>query len=218
MQDEQAMDYYRFLAGKQWIADPIQALFMSAPRRALFRAVMQHRPKRVLDVCCGSGAMTARFTKRGIHTVGVDASQTMLERAKAKQRLSEARLMDATQMNFDREFDAAYINIAIHEMAPEIRDTVWNNMLRAVRDGGVIAVMDLNAPPRLNGLAKFWHRFFELDERNFLQTNPEHYANYREFIEHGGIHAWMSSRVDRLSDEKYFFSANLAVLTSIVKS
>ena len=60
-------------------------------------------------------------------------------------------------------------------------------MIEAVRDGGVIAVMDLNAPKALTGMSKFRHGFFEMDERNFLRSNPDHYTNSCEFIEHGGV-------------------------------
>lgn len=209
-------DYYSFLSDKHWIADPIQALFMSRPRKALFRAIMKHSPKSVLDVCCGTGAITNRFTSRGIETTGIDSSKSMLARAEQQERLSHARLMDATRMTFQQEFDAAYINLAIHEMSPAVRDQVWQAMTRAVRPGGVIAVMDLNSPDRDTRLSRFWHNFFELDERNFLRTNPDHYANYSEFISNGGLRHWMMQRTSTLDTERYFFAGNIAVLSAIV--
>lgn len=36
----------------------------------------------VLDVCCGTGLMTAALRDRGLHVVGVDASEEMLQRAR----------------------------------------------------------------------------------------------------------------------------------------
>lgn len=209
-------DYYRFLSDKHWIADPMQAAFMARPRRALFRAIMPHNPKKVLDVCCGTGAMTNWFTSRGIETTGIDSSRTMLARAEQKRRVTHARLMDAGQMPFEKEFDAAYINLAIHEMPPAVREAVWQAMVRAVRSGGIIAVMDLTAPQKDTRFSRFWHNFFELDERNFLRTNPNHYNNYIAFLQNGGLQAWMKQRTSSPDSEKYFFAGNIGVVSTVV--
>lgn len=148
-------DHYSFLSDKHWLADPIQAIFMSGPRKALFRAILKQKPKNVLDVCCGTGAMANWFTSRGIATIGIDSSRTMLGRAERKGRITRAWLMNAGQMEFDKEFDAAYINLAIHEMAPVLREQVWQKMVQAVRDGGIVTVMDLNTPQKDTRLSRF---------------------------------------------------------------
>ena len=211
-------DYYSFLSDKHWIADPIQSVFMSGPRKALYRTIIKQTPKKVLDVCCGTGAMANWFTSRGIETTGIDSSKTMLARAEQKGRVTHARLMDAGQMTFDMEFDAAYINLAIHEMPPDVREKVWLAMIQAVRRGGIIAVMDLNAPQKDTRFSRFWHNFFELDERNFLRTNPDHYTNYCEFIQNGGLSGWMRQRCTNLNSENYFFAGNIGVLSTVVNS
>jgi ubiquinone/menaquinone biosynthesis C-methylase UbiE len=209
-------DYYSFLSGKHWIADPIQALFMRGARKALFGMIVEHKPKSVLDVCCGTGGMAKRFTSVGIETTGVDSSQTMLHHAEKKKRITHAYLINASQMKFNEEFDAAYINLAIHEMSPDMRDLVWQKMCQSVRKGGVVAVMDLNLPKNNTKSSRFWRGFFELDERNFLRTNPKHYDNYCEFIKAGGVRSWMTKRVTKLEAERYYFSENIAVLSAII--
>lgn len=148
--------------------------------------------------------------------MGIDSSRTMLSQAEKKGRITRSQLMDASQMEFHKEFDVAYINLAIHEMAPDLREVVWQKMVQAVRDGGVVAIMDLNAPQKHTARSRFWQGFFELDERNFLRTNPEHYSNYCEFIKNGGLHSWMKPRVTKLESEKYFFAGNIGVLSAIV--
>ena len=216
MNDDKHADHYSFLSDKHWIADPVQAVFMSGPRKALFRAIMKQKPKKVLDVCCGTGVMANWFASRGIETIGIDSSQTMLGRAERKGRITRAKLMDAGQMEFDKEFYGAYINLAIYEMAPELRERVWQKMVQAVRDGGIVTVMDLNAPQKDARFSRFWRGFFELDERNFLRTNPAHYSNYCEFIQNGGLESWMTQRVTKLDSEKYFFAGNIGVLSAVV--
>ncbi len=42
------------------------------------------RPRSVLDIACGSGSLCAELIRRGIDTVGVDASDSMLAKASAK--------------------------------------------------------------------------------------------------------------------------------------
>ena len=42
------------------------------------------RPQSVLDIACGSGSLCAELIRRGIDTVGVDASDSMLAKASAK--------------------------------------------------------------------------------------------------------------------------------------
>lgn len=216
IENSERTDHYSFLSDKHWITDPVQAFFMSRPRKALFGMAMKHQPGKILDVCCGTGVMASRFTSIGVETTGVDSSPSMLKQATEKSRLTYSLLMDASLMAFEKEFDAAYINLAIHELAPDLRDKVWQRMLRAVRVGGVIIAMDLNAPKYSSFPSRFWQSFFELDERNFLKTNPEHYHNYREFMSMGGVCEWVKARSSKIEDEKYFFNGNIAVLSAIV--
>lgn len=210
------VDYYSFLSNKHWLADPIQSVFMSGPRKNLFKTVIERKPKNVLDICCGTAVMANWFTSRGLETTGVDSSETMLNRASLKGRLTHSILLDVSQLQFQNEFDAVYVNLAIHEMSPDVREHVWRKMLQAVRDGGLVVVMDLCKPQKNTRLARFWHRFFEMDERNFLTTNPDHYKNYCEFIEHGGLRSWMTQRVAVLHSEEYFFAENIGVLSAVV--
>lgn len=43
-----------------------------------------NKPASVLDVACGSGSLCAELAQRGVDTIGVDASETMLAKAAAK--------------------------------------------------------------------------------------------------------------------------------------
>ncbi|MEU3031254.1 class I SAM-dependent DNA methyltransferase [Streptomyces incarnatus] len=47
------------------------------------RSAFGGKPARVLDVCCGTGALTRRLQDRGHHVMGVDASESMLNQARA---------------------------------------------------------------------------------------------------------------------------------------
>jgi SAM-dependent methyltransferase len=60
--------------------------------------------ERILDVGCGEGALTEKIAGRGADVVGIDDSPEMVAAAQA--RGLDARLVDAAEMNFDRQFDA----------------------------------------------------------------------------------------------------------------
>ena len=42
------------------------------------------KPRTILDIACGSGSLMAELQKRGVDTIGVDGSDTMLMRAREK--------------------------------------------------------------------------------------------------------------------------------------
>ncbi|HRZ87925.1 MAG TPA: class I SAM-dependent methyltransferase, partial [Spirochaetia bacterium] len=69
------------------------------------------RSKRILDIGCGTGRHTLELTARGYAVIGVDLSESQLERARDKARergLSvEFRREDARNLPFEAEFDAA---------------------------------------------------------------------------------------------------------------
>ncbi len=66
----------------------------------------------ILDLGCGDGALTEKILQCGAHVYGVDASAQMVAAAQA--RGLQAEVMDATQMPFERKFDAVFSNAALH--------------------------------------------------------------------------------------------------------
>ena len=91
--------------------------------------------ERILDVGCGDGALTRKIVSRGADVVGVDNSPELVSAAQAIGL--EVHLLDAADMNFDREFDAAFSNAALHWMLD--RDRVAQAVFRALKNGGRFA-------------------------------------------------------------------------------
>ena len=91
--------------------------------------------ERILDVGCGDGALTRKIVSRGADVVGVDNSPELVSAAQAIGL--EVHLLDAADMNFDREFDAAFSNAALHWMLD--RDRVAHAVFRALKNGGRFA-------------------------------------------------------------------------------
>jgi SAM-dependent methyltransferase len=91
--------------------------------------------ERILDVGCGDGALTHRIVERGAEVVGVDDSPELVAAARAIGL--DVHLMDAADMAFDSEFDAAFSNAALHWMLD--RDRVARAVFHALRPGGRFA-------------------------------------------------------------------------------
>jgi SAM-dependent methyltransferase len=75
------------------------------PARQAVLRLLGEGPGRLLDIGCGTGAHTSAFAERGWTVVGVDISDDLLERARARQL--DVVNADAAALPFDdQDFDA----------------------------------------------------------------------------------------------------------------
>ncbi|HUE78826.1 MAG TPA: methyltransferase domain-containing protein [Sphingomicrobium sp.] len=91
--------------------------------------------ERILDIGCGDGALTRRIAERGARVVGVDSSPEMVAAAVAAG--IDARLVEAAEMPFAAEFDAAFSNAALHWMLD--REAVAAAIFGALKPGARFA-------------------------------------------------------------------------------
>jgi len=118
-------------------------------------ATAMPHPQRVLDVGAGTGtgsvALAARFGSADI--TAIDASDDMLQRARAK--IAERGLGDRVRTvvaDLDAGWphlppaDLIWASLSLHHMADPQR--VLADAHRALRPGGVLAVLEMGRPPR----------------------------------------------------------------------
>ena len=75
--------------------------------------LLDPRPgERVLDVGCGDGALTEKLVEAGCRVVAIDASPNQVRAA--RERGLDARVANATGLDFDGEFDAVFSNAVLH--------------------------------------------------------------------------------------------------------
>ena len=89
--------------------------------------------ERILDIGCGDGVLTEKIAESGAAVVGIDASPELIDAA--RQRGVDAQLLDAHELTFNGEFDAAFSNAALHWMKRD-PDAVLTGVQRALRPGG----------------------------------------------------------------------------------
>ena len=88
--------------------------------------------ERVLDLGCGDGALTERLVAAGCRVVAVDSSPEQVWAALA--RGLDARILDASDLAFDQEFDAVFSNAVLHWIADV--DGVIGRVWSALKPGG----------------------------------------------------------------------------------
>jgi len=78
----------------------------------LLLAQQDIHPKKVLDVCCGTGTMCQMLTKEGFNVAGFDLSPGMIEAARqkaaAKKLTIRYEVMDAAELDMGDTYDSAY--------------------------------------------------------------------------------------------------------------
>ncbi len=132
------------------------------------RVVGDVRGLQVLDLACGNGYLARRYARAGAHVSGVDASEAIIRRAKARETKEplgiDYRTADVSRrLPFpDRTFDLVASNMALMDI--EDAEDAIREASRALRDGGRF-VASLCHPCFDQGPSSTW-----LLERHFRST------------------------------------------------
>jgi demethylmenaquinone methyltransferase/2-methoxy-6-polyprenyl-1,4-benzoquinol methylase len=122
-------------------------------------AVAVVRPgNRVLDVCCGTGDLALAAADAGGKVTGLDFSEPMLERARAKAPGLEWVSGDALALPFgDGSFDAVTIGFGLRNLADAEQGLA--EIRRVLAPGGRVAILEITRPRGV--LAPFYRLWFD---------------------------------------------------------
>ncbi|TMM22485.1 MAG: bifunctional demethylmenaquinone methyltransferase/2-methoxy-6-polyprenyl-1,4-benzoquinol methylase UbiE [Actinobacteria bacterium] len=113
---------------------------------------------RVLDACCGTGDLTLACARAGGRVTGLDFSERMLERARAKSSAIEWVQGDALALPFeDGSFDAATVGFGVRNLEDLAGGLA--ELRRVLRPGGRLGVLEITQPR--GALAPFFRLWFE---------------------------------------------------------
>lgn len=110
----------------------------------------------LLDLCCGTGTLTALMTERGYEMIGVDASFDMLMQAREKAAGLETPPLflcqDVAELDLYGTVDAAYCSLdGINYIAPQLLPELFHRLRLFIRPGGLF-LFDLRSPEWLRSM------------------------------------------------------------------
>jgi SAM-dependent methyltransferase len=91
---------------------------------------------RILDAACGTGVYFGMILASGRQVAGIDQSEGMLARARARFPEVETEKLGLQQLEKDAQFDAVMCVDAMEFVFPEDWPLVMANLRRALRPGG----------------------------------------------------------------------------------
>ncbi|HUJ39907.1 MAG TPA: methyltransferase domain-containing protein [Candidatus Acidoferrales bacterium] len=154
--------------------------------------------ERILDLGCGTGALTAEIAARGAEVLGIDRSEDMISQARKKFPALTFEARDARELRFHGQFDAVFSNAVLHWI-PEA-DQVIAGMARALRSGGRF-VAEFGGKGNIQRLVAGFHRAFSaLGLREPEGVSPWFYpsiAEYSGLLEKHGLEVRTASLFDR---------------------
>lgn len=121
-----------------------------------FRALLERPEARVLDVCCGTGDMTAALLKRrpaGAEPVtGLDFSAEMLGRARLKYMTANAVWVEGDAMHLpyaEGSFDLVTAAFGFRNLTNYAEGLA--EIRRVLKVGGTVGILECNQPDGLSG-------------------------------------------------------------------
>jgi demethylmenaquinone methyltransferase/2-methoxy-6-polyprenyl-1,4-benzoquinol methylase len=113
---------------------------------------------RVLDACCGTGDLALADLQAGARVTGLDFSERMLERARAKSSEVEWLQGDALALPFaDGSFDGATVGFGARNL--DDLEAGLRELRRVLRPGGHLGILEITRPRGL--LRPFYKLWFD---------------------------------------------------------
>jgi demethylmenaquinone methyltransferase / 2-methoxy-6-polyprenyl-1,4-benzoquinol methylase len=114
---------------------------------------------RALDVATGTGDLAIALAARGAEVVGSDFSEGMLERARTKSAAVRWEQANALELPYATDsFDAATVGFGARNFSDLARGLA--EMVRVVRPGGRVVVLEITTPTR-PPLSTFFSLWFD---------------------------------------------------------
>ena len=137
----------------RWIYDSVTAVSSLsvggvARLRGLGLESLRNRLKpdaEILDLCCGSGEAAAPWISAGYAVTGLDVSPRALDLAAERHPLMQRveGLAEAPPLK-DQSFNAIQLSVALHEFPRAERELVLTSVLRLLKPGGWLVLVDLH--------------------------------------------------------------------------
>lgn len=164
---------------------------------------------RIIDIACGTGALSMEIAKKAQYVMGIDLEEDMITTARRgalKQGINNIRfeIMDASDLSDfkDLQFDVAVTSMSIHQFNADLAIKVINSMKRIAY---VLIIADYN-----HHMPRGYGRQIALGIERL--AGGDHYRNFRNYMQKGGIH-WFARETGLIIRSELTVSGGVFVLT-----
>jgi demethylmenaquinone methyltransferase/2-methoxy-6-polyprenyl-1,4-benzoquinol methylase len=178
--------------GRQWKPGRWGYLLATEPllrqaKERVLQVVLERRPRRVLEVGCGTCRQSILIARHGVAVSGVDVSDALFPPPGSRRVPAQLSLQvaDGRSLPFETgSFDLALIALVLHALEPAVQRAVIGEMVRVLRPGGtlLLADFDFDIERDRTGSALLIRLFERL-------AGGEHHRNSQRFLRRGGITA-----------------------------
>jgi SAM-dependent methyltransferase len=141
---------------------------------------------KVLDVGCGSGALTAHLLSIGAEVTAIDPSPSFIDAVRVRFPEVDVRRGTAEELPYDTAtFDAALAQLVVHFMTDPVAGI--RHMARVTRPGGAVAACVWDGPT--GALAPFWDAVHVIDAEaeDEALLSGAHKGHLTEIFEAAGL-------------------------------
>ncbi len=184
--------------------------FFPVWQKRLIKKMKVTNEERIIDICCGSGKMTAEIAEllssaKGGKIIGIDFSENML--IKAKERVLNKNLpveffyQDALNLEFKNEsFDKAVNSFALRNL--NSIDKALSEMYRVLNEDGSLFVLEVSKPEN-----KFVRFFFEIFYYNMVPLIGKISDKGKKINGKYSAYEWLSESLKKFPEKKEIISA-----------
>lgn len=195
--------------------------FVAEYGKSLLDCIPENPGQLILDLGCGTGALTRALLGKSHYVTGADASPDMIRKARELHPGIDFRVMDACRMPWKSRFDVVFSNAAFHWIPDQ--NTLMENIFRVLKPQGML-VCEFGASRNIRRIQEAFRA--ALSRRNLHHRNPFYFPTaeeYRERLEEAGLRPEVVMDYDRPTPLKdgpdglrnwvrQFFAADLAPL------
>lgn len=110
--------------------------FVAEYGKGLLEFVPDNKEQIILDLGCGTGTLTAQLRNLGSKIIGVDSSQSMIDKAKEQFDNIEFMIYDALDLPFENEFNVVFSNAVFHWISDH--DALLSNVHKVLKSDGLL--------------------------------------------------------------------------------
>ncbi|WP_449537721.1 class I SAM-dependent methyltransferase [Ferdinandcohnia sp. Marseille-Q9671] len=172
--------------------------FVSAYGNSLIELVNPTNGERILDLGCGTGDLANKLHEMGVKVLGVDKSENMIKQASQKYPHLSFQVHDATNLDFECEFDAVFSNATLHWVKPALN--VLHTVHKSLKQGGRF-VAEFGGKGNVQSITneliqQIRNAGFEYQEQQFPWFYPS-IAEYSTLMEEAGFRVTLAQHYDR---------------------